>query len=61
VAEAARLAPFCFFIAYLDRVNIGFANAAMSKDLTLTAAFANVAAELASTPDAKARNRRAAF
>ena len=36
-----RLVPFlmlCYFIAYLDRVNIGFAGAAMSKDLGLTAA-----------------------
>jgi MFS transporter, ACS family, tartrate transporter len=31
-----RLVPFliaCYFIAYLDRVNVGFANASMSKDL----------------------------
>src|SRR6202041_1114226 len=38
---AWRLVPFlmlCYFIAYLDRVNIGFAGAAMSKDLGLTAA-----------------------
>jgi MFS transporter, ACS family, tartrate transporter len=28
----------CYFIAYLDRVNIGFANATMSKDLALSAA-----------------------
>lgn len=36
-----RLVPFlmlCYFIAYLDRVNIGFAGASMSKDLGLTAA-----------------------
>ena len=36
-----RLVPFlvlCYFIAYLDRVNVGFANATMSKDLGLTAA-----------------------
>ena len=36
-----RLVPIlsvCFFIAYLDRVNIGFANATMSKDLGLSAA-----------------------
>ena len=36
-----RLVPMlaaCFFIAILDRVNIGFANAAMSKDLALSAA-----------------------
>src|ERR1700691_2307925 len=36
-----RLVPFlmlCYFIAYLDRVNIGFANTSMSKDLGLTAA-----------------------
>ncbi len=35
-----RLVPFlivCFSIAYLDRVNIGFANATMSKDLALSA------------------------
>ena len=34
-----RLVPFlmlCYFIAYLDRVNIGFAGASMSKDLGLT-------------------------
>jgi ACS family tartrate transporter-like MFS transporter len=36
-----RLVPFlmlCYFIAYLDRVNVGFAGASMSKDLGLTAA-----------------------
>src|SRR6516162_4068272 len=36
-----RLLPFlivCYFIAFLDRVNIGFANATMSKDLGLSAA-----------------------
>jgi sugar phosphate permease len=36
-----RLLPFlivCYFIAFLDRLNIGFANAAMSKDLALSAA-----------------------
>jgi D-galactonate transporter len=36
-----RLVPFlmvCYFIAYLDRVNVGFAGATMTKDLNLTAA-----------------------
>src|SRR3954465_6186603 len=36
-----RLVPFlmlCYFIAYLDRVNVGFAGATMSRDLTLSAA-----------------------
>ena len=36
-----RLVPFlmlCYFVAYLDRVNVGFAGASMSKDLNLTAA-----------------------
>jgi ACS family tartrate transporter-like MFS transporter len=36
-----RLVPFlmlCYFIAYLDRVNVGFAGASMSKDIGLTAA-----------------------
>jgi ACS family tartrate transporter-like MFS transporter len=36
-----RLLPFlivCYFIAVLDRVNVGFANATMSKDLGLSAA-----------------------
>src|SRR5215470_12651027 len=36
-----RLVPFlmfCYFVAYLDRVNIGFAGATMSKDLNLNAA-----------------------
>src|SRR5277367_40975 len=36
-----RLVPFlmlCYFVAYLDRVNVGFAGASMSKDLGLTAA-----------------------
>jgi D-galactonate transporter len=35
-----RLVPFlmlCYFIAYLDRVNIGFAGASMSADLNLSA------------------------
>jgi MFS transporter, ACS family, tartrate transporter len=40
---ARRLVPFlilCYFIAYLDRVNISFAGGPMSKDLNLThAAF----------------------
>jgi ACS family tartrate transporter-like MFS transporter len=38
---AWRLVPIltiCFFIAMLDRVNVGFANATMSKDLGLSAA-----------------------
>lgn len=36
-----RLVPFlmlCYFIAYLDRVNVGFAGASMSRDLGLSAA-----------------------
>ncbi|HEY1720273.1 MAG TPA: MFS transporter [Magnetospirillaceae bacterium] len=35
-----RIVPFlmfCYFIAYLDRVNVGFAGATMSKDLNFTA------------------------
>ena len=42
-----RLVPFlivCYFIAYLDRVNFGFAGAAMSKDLGLTATAFGTAA-----------------
>ena len=38
---AWRLVPFlmlCYFVAYLDRVNVGFAGATMSRDLDLTAA-----------------------
>jgi sugar phosphate permease len=38
---AWRLIPFlitCYLIAYLDRVNVGFANATLSKDLGLSAA-----------------------
>jgi len=38
---AWRLVPFlmlCYFIAYLDRVNVSFAGATMSRDLDLTAA-----------------------
>ena len=37
---SARLIPFlmiCYFIAYLDRVNIGFAALTMNKSLGLTA------------------------
>jgi hypothetical protein len=37
---ARRLIPFlilCFFVAYLDRVNIGFAALTMNKELGLTA------------------------
>ena len=37
---AWRLIPFlilCFFIAYLDRVNVGFAALTMNKELGLTA------------------------
>src|SRR5262249_44595333 len=36
----ARLVPFlvlCFFIAYLDRVNVGFAALTMNRDLGLSA------------------------
>jgi ACS family tartrate transporter-like MFS transporter len=36
-----RLVPFlmlCYFIAYLDRVNVGFAGATMSRDLALSSA-----------------------
>jgi ACS family tartrate transporter-like MFS transporter len=39
---AWRLVPFlmlCYFIAYLDRVNIGFAGASMIKDLGLSASI----------------------
>src|SRR6195256_6708994 len=35
----ARLVPFlvlCFFVAYLDRVNVGFAALQMNKDLGLS-------------------------
>ena len=35
-----RLVPFlivCYFVAYLDRVNVGFAALQMNKDLGLTA------------------------
>jgi MFS transporter, ACS family, tartrate transporter len=48
-----RLVPFliaCYFIAYLDRVNVGFANASMSKDLSLSAAAFGGAAEFFSSP-----------
>jgi D-galactonate transporter len=37
---SARLIPFlilCYFVAYLDRVNVGFAAITMNKDLALTA------------------------
>src|SRR5579872_5921154 len=37
---SARLVPFlilCYFVAYLDRVNVGFAALTMNKDLGLTA------------------------
>ena len=37
---SARLIPFlilCYFVAYLDRVNVGFAAITMNKDLGLTA------------------------
>src|SRR5271165_207742 len=44
---ARRLVPFlmlCYFIAYLDRVNISFAGGPMSKDLNLNqAAFGGAA------------------
>jgi D-galactonate transporter len=42
-----RLLPLlmlCYFIAYLDRVNVGFAGAAMSKDLGFTSAVFGSAA-----------------
>src|SRR6202050_2219339 len=40
VKVSARLIPFlivCYFIAYLDRVNVGFAALTMNKSLGLTA------------------------
>ena len=39
---SARLIPFliiCYFVAYLDRVNVGFAALTMNKDLGLTASM----------------------
>jgi ACS family tartrate transporter-like MFS transporter len=36
---SARLIPFlivCYFVAYLDRVNVGFAALTMNKDLGLS-------------------------
>src|SRR5437667_904690 len=39
---AKRLVPFliiCYFVAYLDRVNVGFAALTMNKDLGLSAAM----------------------
>src|SRR6266851_4568179 len=39
---SARLIPFlivCYFVAYLDRVNVGFAALTMNKDLGLTNAM----------------------
>ena len=38
---SSRLLPFlivCYFVAYLDRVNVGFAALTMNKDLGLSAA-----------------------
>ncbi len=46
-----RLVPFlifCYFVAYVDRVNVGFAGATMSKDLNFSAAaFGGAAAGVA--------------
>src|SRR5687768_12513409 len=39
---SARLIPFvmvCYFVAYLDRVNVGFAALTMNKDLGLSASM----------------------
>ena len=44
---AWRLIPFltlCFFVAYLDRVNVGFAALTMNKELGLTAEMYGFAA-----------------
>ena len=44
-----RLVPFlmfCYFIAYLDRVNVGFAGATMRQDLGLSASIFGAAAGL---------------
>eukprot|EP01037_Dinobryon_pediforme_P013385 gene13385-13501_t len=44
-----RLVPFlmfCYFIAYLDRVNVGFAGATMRQDLALSASVFGAAAGL---------------
>src|SRR6187549_4069799 len=44
---SARLVPFlilCYFVAYLDRVNVGFAALTMNKDLGLSASAFGFAA-----------------
>jgi len=44
---SSRLVPFlmlCYFIAYLDRVNVGFAGATMREDLNLSATAFGAAA-----------------
>jgi hypothetical protein len=51
-----RLVPFlmlCYFIAYLDRVNIGFAGATMRADLDLSAG-----SPASCSPGASSRVRR---
>jgi sugar phosphate permease len=46
---ARRLIPFlilCFFVAYLDRVNVGFAALTMNKELGLTAEMYGLVADI---------------
>jgi sugar phosphate permease len=55
-----RLVPFlmlCYFIAYLDRVNIGFAGATMRADLNLSATAFGGAAGIFFSPTSSSRCR----
>ena len=51
-----RLVPFlilCYFIAYLDRVNVGFAGPSMIKDLGFSAQIFGSAAGIFKCNDAR--------
>ena len=55
-----RLVPFlmlCYFIAYLDRVNVGFAGATMRADLGLSSAASAAPPASSSSPISSSRCR----
>jgi hypothetical protein len=56
-----RLVPFlivCYFVAYLDRVNVGFAALTMNQDLGLSQTAFGFGAGISSCPISSSRYRR---
>ena len=59
-----RLIPFliiCYFVAYLDRVNVGFAALTMNKALGLTATMFGFGSGVFFSPISSSRCRRICF